>query len=244
MSEQHYVITISRQFGSLGRSIAQKTSELLGIYFMDRDIVEETSKRMGLQASEIGDREESSKTASSYYYRKFPLGIAPTPVEDEIFEVQSNIIRDCAARQDCIIVGRCAEYVLRNHERRLSFYIRAPYEARLQNCVETLHMKSDEAQKMIHDVDIARAYYRRRYISTLDRLPDYTDCDIILDSSRFGVDPFCPDHRGDRTFGARDLRAGMTGQRSGARGDSRGRPAASEASDRILQVSSHRPPGP
>lgn len=108
---EHYVITISRQFGSLGRQIAQKASKMLGIYFMDRDIVEETSRRMGLLASEVGDREEQAKR-NAYYYMKFPLGIAPQSIEDEIFAVQSSIIRDCAAKQDCIIVGRCAEYVL------------------------------------------------------------------------------------------------------------------------------------
>ena len=65
MSE-HFVITISRQFGSLGRPIAQKTAKMLGIYFMDRDIVEETSKRRGLLASEIGDREETARK-NAYY---------------------------------------------------------------------------------------------------------------------------------------------------------------------------------
>lgn len=183
---EHYVITISRQFGSLGRPIAQKTAELLGVYFMDRDIVEETSKRMGLLASEIGDREESSK--NRYYYMKFPLGVAPQSIEDEIFQVQSSIIRDCAASRDCIIVGRCAEYVLREKKRRLSFYIRAPYEARLNNCVEQLHLKSGEAERMIHDVDLARARYRRRYVKNLEGISEYTDCDIVLDSSRFGVE--------------------------------------------------------
>lgn len=186
MAEKHYVITISRQFGSLGRPIARKAAELLGIYFMDRDIVEETSKRMGLLVSEVGDHEES--VTSPYYYMKFPLGLAPLPMEDELFTVQSSIIRDCAAKQDCIIVGRCAEYVLREKKRRLSFYIRAPYEARLNNCVETLHMKSIEAEKMIHDVDLARARYRRRYVKNLEGISEYTDCDIILDSSRFGVE--------------------------------------------------------
>ena len=184
---EHYVITISRQFGSLGRQIAQKASKMLGIYFMDRDIVEETSRRMGLLASEVGDREEQAKR-NAYYYMKFPLGIAPQSIEDEIFQVQSSIIRDCAARQDCIIVGRCAEYVLREKERRISFYIRAPYEARLNNCVEKLHLKSTEAERMIRDVDLARARYRRRYVRTLDGMNEYTDCDIVLDSSRFGVD--------------------------------------------------------
>ena len=184
---EHYVITISRQFGSLGRPIAQKTAQMLGIYFMDRDIVEETSKRMGLLASEIGDREEQARR-NAYYYMKFPLGIAPQSIEDEIFAVQSSIIRDCAAKQDCIIVGRCAEYVLREKKRRVSFYIRAPYEARLNNCVETLHLRSSEAERMIRDVDLARARYRRRYVKNLDGMSEYTDCDIVLDSSRFGVE--------------------------------------------------------
>ncbi len=184
---EHYVITISRQFGSLGRPIAQKTAQMLGIYFMDRDIVEETSKRMGLLASEIGDREEQARR-NAYYYMKFPLGIAPQSIEDEIFAVQSSIVRDCAAKQDCIIVGRCAEYVLREKKRRVSFYIRAPYEARLNNCVETLHLRSSEAERMIRDVDLARARYRRRYVKNLDGMSEYTDCDIVLDSSRFGVE--------------------------------------------------------
>ncbi|WP_274940068.1 cytidylate kinase-like family protein [Chordicoccus furentiruminis] len=183
---EHYVITISRQFGSLGRPIAQKAAQMLGIYFMDRDIVEETSRRMGLLASEIGDREESARNA--YYYMKFPLGIAPQSIEDEIFSVQSSIIRDCAAKQNCIIVGRCAEYVLREKKRRLSFYIRASYESRLNNCVEQLHLKSSDAQRMIHDVDLARARYRRRYVKNLEGISEYTDCDIVLDSGRLGVD--------------------------------------------------------
>lgn len=117
--EEHYVITISRQFGSLGRPVARRTAEKLGISFLDRDIVEETAKRMGLLVSEIGDQEESAK--NPYLYMKFPLGIGPQPIEDEIFDVQNNIIKDMAAKQDCIIVGRCAEYVLRNHARKRVF---------------------------------------------------------------------------------------------------------------------------
>lgn len=182
--EPHYVITISRQFASMGRSVAQKLSEKLGIYFMDRDIVEETAKRMGMPVSEIGEKEESAK--NRFFYRKFPLGAAPQRIEDEIFEVQSNIIRDTVKREDCIIVGRCAESVLRKYSRRLSVYIRAPYDRRFQNCTELLGMDEATAARMIHDVDIARERYRERYVEGLE--DEFTDRDIIIDSSAYGIE--------------------------------------------------------
>ena len=174
--DNHYVITISREFASLGRSIAQLTAKELGIYYMDRDIVEETAKRLGLPVSEIGESEE--RVSNRFLYRKFPLGRAPKTLEDEIFQVQSNIIQDTAASRDCIIVGRCAESV--------SIYIRAPYEARLRNCIESLEMDYSTAERMIHDVDLARERYRERYVYELK--DEFTDRDIIMDSSAFGVE--------------------------------------------------------
>ena len=182
--DNHYVITISREFASLGRSVAQLTAKELGIYYMDRDIVEETAKRMGLPVSDIGETEE--RVNNRFLYRKFPLGRAPKTLEDEIFQVQSNIIQDTAANRDCIIVGRCAESVLRNRTRRLSIYIRAPYEARLRNCIESLEMDYSTAERMIHDVDLARERYRERYVPELK--DEFTDRDIIMDSSAFGVE--------------------------------------------------------
>lgn len=182
--DNHYVITISREFASLGRSIAQLTAKELGIYYMDRDIVEETAKRLGLPVSEIGESEE--RVSNRFLYRKFPLGRAPKTLEDEIFQVQSNIIQDTAASRDCIIVGRCAESVLRNRTSRLSIYIRAPYEARLRNCIESLEMDYSTAERMIHDVDLARERYRERYVYELK--DEFTDRDIIMDSSAFGVE--------------------------------------------------------
>ena len=181
----HYVITISRQFASKGRAIAQKAASNLGIYFMDRDIVEETARRMGLPVSEIGNREEMSK-GNRLYYQKFPLGIGRTALEDEIFEVQSNIIKDTVEKQDCIIVGRLAEYVLRDKQRRLSFYIQAPYDVRFRNCTDILGMSDSIAMKMLRDVDLARERYRARYCENIENA--YTYRNIILDSSVFDVD--------------------------------------------------------
>ena len=107
---EQYVITISRQFGSMGRSIAKELSENLGIEFLDRDIVEATAKRMGLPVSVISDEEESMK--STFFRRQYPLGMGMSSLKDEIFYTQKNIIRDFAAKDSCIIVGRCADYIL------------------------------------------------------------------------------------------------------------------------------------
>lgn len=181
---KQFVITISRQFGSLGRTIAQRMSEELQIEFYDRDIVEETAKRMGLPVSVISAKEENPNTA--FFKRQYPLGMGVGSMQDEIFSVQKNIIRDLAKKESCIIVGRCADSLLMDFENHLNIYVYAPTEARLKNCTEILKMDEKTAGKMIREVDRSRELYHRRYC------PEYngpsTNKDIMIDSSRFGVD--------------------------------------------------------
>ncbi len=182
--DQNYVITISRQFGSMGRSIAQKLSEKLEIDYLDRDIVEAAARRMGLPVSVVSEEEESSKL--KFFPRMYPLGIGVPNLKDEIFEVQKQIILDRVAGESCIIVGRCADSILREHPRRLCAYIYAPYEARLKNCTEILQMEPKTARRMIREVDAARDNYHKTYC------PGWTGPfafkDIMLDSSRFGIE--------------------------------------------------------
>ena len=181
---EQYVITISRQFGSMGRSIAHKLSEMLEIEFLDRDIVEATAKRMGLPVSVISEQEESSKL--KFFPRMYPLGIGIPNLKDEIFNVQKNIIMDFASKESCIIVGRCADSILCGTENLLSVYIYAPYEARLKNCTDILQMDLKTAKRMIREVDAARENYHRTYCPDWTGPFDYKH--IMLDSSRFGID--------------------------------------------------------
>lgn len=181
---ENYVVTISRQFASFGRSIAQKMSEELQIEFYDRDIVEATAKRMGQPIPVISNEEENSN--SVFFRRKYPLGMGVANIQDEIFNVQTNIIRDIVKKESCIIVGRCAGSVLKDHSRCLNIYVYAPYESRLKNCTDTLKMNLKVAKKMIKDVDKARENYRCRYCPEVDNL--YDGYDIMIDSSRFGID--------------------------------------------------------
>ena len=181
---KQYVVTISRQFGSMGRMIAQQLSWELGVDFYDRDIVEETASRMGLPVSVISNTEEISK--SIYFKQQYPLGMGIASMRDEIFLIQKNIIRDLAQKESCIIVGRCADSILMDMDNHLNVYIYAPMDARLRNCVELAKLDEKTAKKMIREIDRSRELYHRRYC------PEYVDPstnkDIMIDSSRFGAE--------------------------------------------------------
>ncbi len=181
---EQYVITISRQFGSMGRTIAQHLSEELGIEFYDRDIVEATAKRMGQSVKAISNAEES---AGSFFLRKkYPFKMGIYSISDEIYAVQKNIIRDMAQKQSCIIVGRCADSILQDMPNHLNVYIYAPFEARLYNCTHDLMMDEGTARKMIKEVDAARTNYQRKYCPEVKSVFDHKD--LMIDSSKFGID--------------------------------------------------------
>lgn len=179
---QKYIITISREFASMGRSIAKQLARDLGINFYDRDIVEQTSRRMCLPVSEIASTEEAAHNI--YYRRIYPLGMGVWSLQDEIFQVQRNIIRDLASRESCIIVGRCASEVLKDFERTLNVHVFAPVDDRLRNCVEKLEMDPDVARRTLMQVDRSRKGYHKRYGGG----SEFANCHMMVNSSEFGID--------------------------------------------------------
>ncbi|MBP1736365.1 MAG: hypothetical protein H6Q60_246 [Oscillospiraceae bacterium] len=184
---EKYVVTITRQFGSLGRPIARKVSEALGIEYYDRDIVDLTAKSLELPVSTISDVEESAKSA--FFNMSYPLGMGTTAIQDSIFAAQRNIITDLADKGSCIIVGRCSDHILKDHSQIINVFIYAPYSARLCNCVERLNMQPAEAKKMIAEVDKARESYHKHYCGYSMSDKDYKH--VMLDSSLLGVDETC-----------------------------------------------------
>ncbi|MBE5988501.1 cytidylate kinase [Lacrimispora xylanisolvens] len=185
--KEKFVVTITRQFGSLGRPIARMVSENLGIEYYDRDIVEMTSKDLNLPVSAVSDVEESAKSA--FFNMNYPLGMGTTSIQDSVFAVQKKIIVDLAERESCIIVGRCADHILEDYKNIIHIFIYAPYEARLKNCVERLNMRPDEAKKMIASVDKARESYHRHYCGYV--MSDKEHKHVMIDSSLLGVEGTC-----------------------------------------------------
>ncbi len=179
-----YYITIARQFGSLGRAIAKELSEMLGIEYYDRDIVEAASKKLNLPVSVIHSEEEKS-LKSSFLNMLFPLGTDSIEKQDKIFEAQEKIIRDYAEKDSAIFVGRCADSILKDYPNVLKIYIYAPEKERYRNCINTLKMEPREAKKMIEEVDRAREQYWQRYAGHSPS--DFESTHLMINSSLFGV---------------------------------------------------------
>ncbi|MDD6069682.1 MAG: cytidylate kinase-like family protein [Clostridiales bacterium] len=189
MDNKKYVITIARQFGSMGRPIAMKLSEILGVEFYDRDIVDQAAKKLNLPVSIVDENEESAKEVfrNTYSRMQFPLGRQKsTEVQDNIFEAQKNIINFLAEKESCIIVGRCGDFILSEMDNVIHIFIYAPYEERLKHCTNELGLSTEEGKRMIKKVDEAREAYHLQYAGF--KPDDYKYKDIMIDSSLLGVD--------------------------------------------------------
>ena len=188
MTKSKYVVTITRQFGSLGRPIAKRMSEILDIGYYDRDLVDEAAKKLKLPVSVVDKEEESAKKVplNPFTRMKYPLGKGTSDTQDAIFEAQQNIIQFLAEKETCIIVGRCSDFILEEMKNAMHIYIYAPYDVRVQQSVDNLKMDIQEARQMIVDVDEARDSYHMHYAGYLP--DDKNHKDILIDSSFLGVE--------------------------------------------------------
>ena len=186
----HYVITISRQFASMGRTIAKEMSKRLNINFMDRDIVAETARRMGLSIQSVSHHDEVLPRGNFFMRHSYLFHLDVYDINREIFEVQKSVIRDFAAQNSCIIVGRCADSILADMDNVLNIYVYAPFEKRLDNCIHQLMMNPKTAAETIKRVDKARDAYRKA--CEPEAHSELTHRHILIDSSKFSI-PDCAD---------------------------------------------------
>ena len=141
------------------------------------------AQKLNLPISKVSDEEEKSK--HSFWPRMFPLGTDEDYIQNIIFDVQKDIILDLARKSSCILVGRCSDYLLEHEKNNINIFIYAPYEKRLENCVETLEMTESEAKRMIASVDRARNIYHKKYAGFLPNDPEHKN--LMIDSSLLGV---------------------------------------------------------
>lgn len=181
-----YVITVSRQFASMGHAIAKNVARILDIDFYDRDVVEEAAKRTGLSASSIGRTDETAPSHSIFLQKKNVYNLGAYSISQQIFDIEKNIILDFAEKSSCVIVGRCADYILRDRENVLRVYIYAPYATRFKNCTEYLQMTRKEAEIQIRNVDLARSNYRKLHCP--ECVTEFDERDLMIDSSKFGIE--------------------------------------------------------
>ena len=128
---EHIIITIAREYGSGGRLIGQQLAEELGIGFYDKQLITLAAQESGLAEDFIEKMEQ--KRTNNFLYNLY-MTEYDLPVADQIFLTQSKVIRKIAEKESCVIVGRCADYVLREFDNCLRVFIHAPLEWRIK-CV-------------------------------------------------------------------------------------------------------------
>lgn len=182
-----WVVTIGREFGSLGRPIAARVAELLEVAYYDRDIVEEIAQRMDLPVRVISDEEERVENQFGILGKcLYPLGSGGSTLKQKIFSVQECVLNDFADKGNCILVGRCADYVMRHRENLMRIYIYAPLDKRVQNAMKLMNVSQDDARRVCLEVDRARSKYHRRYAGYDVMDPDHFD--LMLNSDACGVE--------------------------------------------------------
>ena len=113
---KHFVVTIGREFGSLGRAAGKQLSEELGVEFYDRDLVRKAAEQLGIYPYKLNDIDASRPSVLSQYL------FGSTDV-DRLIDVQSQMIEKLAEEESCIIIGRCADYILRDRKDCLNVFI-------------------------------------------------------------------------------------------------------------------------
>lgn len=150
------VITISREYGSGGREIGEQLAKELGIPFYNKELINMAAKESGLSEEYIRKTEQVKST--SFLYGLY-MGAQQLPMNDQIFLVQSKLIRKIAEEGPCVIVGRCADYVLRERKDLLSVFIHAPMDLRIQRAQEVYEKSAANMEDFIKKKDKKRASF-------------------------------------------------------------------------------------
>ena len=150
------VITISREYGSGGRAIGEKLAKELGIPFYNKELILMAAKESGLSEEYIKKTEQMK--ATSFLYGLY-MGAQALPMNDQIFLVQSKIIREIAEEGPCVIVGRCADYILRERDDTLNVFIHAPLSCRAQRAAEVYEKEAANMEDFVKKQDKKRSSF-------------------------------------------------------------------------------------
>ena len=188
--KKYSIIAIEREYASGGREIGERVAKALGFPSYGREILEMAAKRSGRSTSYFEHLEETA--TGSLLYSMSAMGQAARfqesgiPTADTLAVLESQIIEELARVGNCIIIGRCASWVLREREDVLTVFVHAPWEARVERAVSRYGVPAAEAESVLKKFDKRRAgYYRANAGRAWDDKAGYH---LMLDSGKLGVD--------------------------------------------------------
>ena len=189
---KQFVVTIGRQPGSGGKEVAEVLARELGVKVYDKALLQEAAQASGFDASLFEKADECESTSlfggifSIHGSISEYITCGSCIDNDKLFEIQSETICNIAQSESCIIVGRCAEYVLRDHPAMLSIFLTADHADRVQRIMRGENLDHDAAVEFIEKNDKKRRSYHDYYATTL--WGDAASYDICINTSRLGVE--------------------------------------------------------
>lgn len=180
------IITISREFGSGGRTIGKMTAETLGIPCYDQELIEKLSEDSGFTEDYIREQDESSAHKGWFANAFSGRSLNGVSNQDYLWIIQRSIILELAARESCVIVGRCADYILKDAADCLKVFIHAGFDKRAQRIVSLYGETDVPTQKRLADKDKRRAAYYQFYTDTQWGLA--RNYHVTLDSGVLGIE--------------------------------------------------------
>ncbi len=192
--DSHLIISIGRQIGAGGLGVARSLSREFGMKVLDKELLSEVARESGIDEKVFERRDEKSSRGVLEALQGFRslfgvynrAGSDSVMNEDRLFQIQSDVMRSIAAKEDCIIVGRCADYILRDEPRLVSVFISASLESRVKRIMEGEHLSEEDARRYVEQGDRKRAEYYNYY--TFKNWGDSSSYDLCIDSSRLGDD--------------------------------------------------------
>ena len=180
------IITISREFGSGGRFIGEEVAKKLGIAYYDKNIIGQIAEKSGLSPEYIQENAELSPKKGLFAYAFSGRDITGKSVEDMVYEVQRNIILELAEKEPCVIIGRNADYIMKDRDDVLNVFIHGDMPEKIKRITGLYNVKEKEAVKMMADTDKRRRTNYNFYTDqNWGKASNYTLC---LNSSQLGYD--------------------------------------------------------
>ncbi len=191
---KNVVITIARQYGSGGREIGERVAEILGIPKYDKEFVTLAATKDESVCAEALEKVDERATSSLLYTLAVGsnlFGVSPgsslaLPLNDKLFVLQSSIIRQKAEEESCVMIGRCADYVLKDSPCRLAVFVYADLEERKRRVAMRHGIKESQAVDVINKTDRRRSSYYNFY--TGSKWGKFDNYDIAINSACLGIE--------------------------------------------------------
>lgn len=184
----NHIITISRQYGSGGRFIGKLLAEKMRIPLYDNELITLAAKKSGYSEAIFENVEKTATHSLLYSLSMFgsTAGVYGLPLSDKVFIVQSEIIKKVAAEGPCVIIGRCADFVLKDEKNIVDVFVHSDMEHRIKRAVTYYGIAEEKAKEMITKTDKRRASYYNYY--TGHRWGEANNYEISLNSDRIGIE--------------------------------------------------------